>query len=79
MLHYAVRGVMHESAIKCDVDPGRLSFLHAVRLIRRKCLAAGAIAPSRQDAWHQAILTEILDERLPPDGIAATRRASSAK
>jgi len=49
MLHYAVRGVMHEAAIKGDVDPDRLSFLHAVRVIRRKCLAAGAIPPSRQD------------------------------
>ncbi len=46
MLHYAVRGVMHEAAIKGDVDPDRLSFLHAVRVIRRKCLAAGAIPPS---------------------------------
>lgn len=46
MLHYAVRGVMHEAAIKADIDPDRLSFLHAVRVIRRKCLAAGAIPPS---------------------------------
>ncbi|HUM08310.1 MAG TPA: IS4 family transposase [Acidocella sp.] len=48
MLHYAVRGVMHEAAIKADIDPDRLSFLHAVRVIRRKCLAAGAIPPSGQ-------------------------------
>ena len=48
MLHYAVRGVMHAAAIKGDVDPDRLSFLHAVRVIRRKCLVAGAISPSRQ-------------------------------
>ena len=46
MLHYAVRGVMHEAALKADIDPDRLSFLHAVRVIRRKCLAAGAIPPS---------------------------------
>jgi hypothetical protein len=46
MLHYAVRGVMHEAAIKADIDPDRLSFLHAVRVIRRKILAAGAIPPS---------------------------------
>lgn len=46
MLHYAVRGVMHEAAIKADIDPDRLSFLHAVRVIRRKCLAAGSIPPS---------------------------------
>jgi len=40
--------VMHEAALKADIDPDRLSFLHAVRVIRRKFLAAGAISPSRQ-------------------------------
>jgi hypothetical protein len=48
MLHYAVRGVMHEAAIKADIDPDRLSFLHAVRVIRRKFIAAGDIPPSKQ-------------------------------
>jgi hypothetical protein len=46
MLHFAIRGVMHEAAIKGNVDPDRLSFVHAVRVIRRKCLAAGGISPS---------------------------------
>lgn len=46
MLHYAVRSVMHEAAVKADIDPDRLSFLHAVRVIRRKFIAAGAIPPS---------------------------------
>lgn len=46
MLHYAVRGLMHEAAIQADIDPDRLSFLHAVRVIRRKSLAAAAIPPS---------------------------------
>lgn len=46
MLHFAVRGLMHEAAIKADLDPDRLSFIHAVRVIRRKCLAAGGIPPS---------------------------------
>jgi Insertion element 4 transposase N-terminal/Transposase DDE domain len=48
MLHYAVRGVMHEAAIKADIDPDRLSFLHAVRVIRRKSISAGAIPPSKK-------------------------------
>jgi hypothetical protein len=45
---YAVRGVMHEAAIKADIDPDRLSFLHAVRVIRRKFIAAGVIPPSKE-------------------------------
>ena len=46
MLHFAVRGVMHEAALKAGIDPDRLSFVHAVRVIRRKFLAAGGVPPS---------------------------------
>jgi hypothetical protein len=37
---------MHEAAIKADADPDRLSFLHAVRVIRRKLATVHAIPPS---------------------------------
>ena len=36
MAHFAVRGIMHEAALKADEDPDRLSYVHAVRVIRRK-------------------------------------------
>jgi len=36
MAHFAIRGLMHEAALKADEDPGRLSFLDAVRVVRRK-------------------------------------------
>jgi hypothetical protein len=46
MAHFAVRGLMHEAALSAEVDPDRLSFLHAVRVVRRKMAAFGAIPPS---------------------------------
>ena len=46
MAHFAVRGLMHEAALSADEDPDRLSFLHAVRVVRRKMAAFGAIPPS---------------------------------
>jgi hypothetical protein len=46
MAHFAVRGLMHEAALRADEDPDRLSFLHAVRVVRRKMAAFGAIPPS---------------------------------
>jgi len=46
MAHFAVRGLMHEAALKADVDPDQLSFLHAVRVVRRKLAAVHAIPPS---------------------------------
>ena len=48
MAHFAIRGLMHEAALKADKDPDRLSFLHAVRVIRRKLPAFLAIPPSVQ-------------------------------
>ena len=40
-------GLMHEAALKSGEDPDRLSFLHAVRVIRRKMAIFGAIPPLR--------------------------------
>jgi hypothetical protein len=48
MLHFAVRGLMHEAALQVDEDPDRLSFLHAVRVVRRKLPFFGAFSPSGQ-------------------------------
>ena len=45
MAHFAIRGLMHEAALKADEDPDRLSFIHAVRVIRRKLPRFSAISP----------------------------------
>lgn len=50
MAHFAIRGLMHEAALKADEDPDRLSFLHAVRVIRRKIFAYGAIPPCEEES-----------------------------
>ncbi|HEV2247794.1 MAG TPA: IS4 family transposase [Terriglobia bacterium] len=46
MTHFAVRGLMHEAALKEGEDPDRLSFLHAVQVVRRKVPQFVAIPPS---------------------------------
>ena len=46
MAHFAIRSLMHEAAFKADVDPDRLSFVHAVRVIRRKMASFAALPPS---------------------------------
>jgi Insertion element 4 transposase N-terminal/Transposase DDE domain len=48
MAHFAIRTLIHEAALTADEDPDRLSFIHAVRVIRRKLPAAVAIPPSSQ-------------------------------
>jgi len=63
MAHFAIRGLMHEAALKADEDPDRLSFLHAVRVIRRKMAAYGAI-PLQRGKPFIGVLGEILEERV---------------
>jgi IS4 transposase len=50
MAHFAVRGLMHEAALRAEEDPDRLSFLHAVRVVRRKIAVYGAIPPSAPES-----------------------------
>jgi hypothetical protein len=46
LAHVAIRGLMHEAALRADEDPDRLSFLHAVRVVRRKLPLFAALPPS---------------------------------
>lgn len=46
MAHFAIRGLMHEAALKADEDPDRLSFVHSVRVVRRKMATFAAFPPS---------------------------------
>ncbi len=48
LAHFAIRGLMHEAALRANEDPDRLSFLHAVRVVRRKLPLFAALPPSGQ-------------------------------
>ena len=43
LAHYAVRRLIHEAARKVDEDPDRLSFVHAVRVVRRRVENPGGL------------------------------------
>jgi hypothetical protein len=49
MAHFAIRGLMHEAALRADEDPDRLSFLHAVRVVQRRMARFAAIPPSAEE------------------------------
>lgn len=49
MAHFAIRGLMHEAALKADVDPDRLSFVHSVRVVQRRLARYAAIPPSAEE------------------------------
>lgn len=50
MAHFAIRGLMHEAALKADEDPDRLSFLHSVRVVQRRMARYAAIPPSAEES-----------------------------
>jgi hypothetical protein len=47
LTYFAIRGLMHEAALRGSEDPDRLSFAHAVEVIRRK-LYTFSISPLRR-------------------------------
>lgn len=46
LTHFAIRGLMHEAALRAQEDPQRLSYSHAVRILRRRLPQFGVIPPS---------------------------------
>jgi hypothetical protein len=46
---FAVRGLMHEAAVRATEDPDRLSFVHAVRVVRRRLAVFAALPPSAEE------------------------------
>jgi hypothetical protein len=49
MAHFAVRGLMHEAALRTQEDPDRMSFIHTVRVVRRKLPIFHTIPPRGVD------------------------------
>lgn len=45
LAHRAVRSLMNEAALRQNLDPDRLSFTHAIRVIRRKLAVMPALPP----------------------------------
>jgi hypothetical protein len=46
LTHYAVRHLMREAADQADLDPDRMSFIRALRVIRRQVTGQASFSPS---------------------------------
>ena len=46
LAHFAIRSLMHDAAVQADIDPHELSFVHTVRIIRRKMSRPVSFSPS---------------------------------
>lgn len=65
LAHYAVRVLMHEAALRVEVDVDRLSFVHALEVVRDAVAEFQMVAVEQQQALYERMLQEIAAKRLP--------------
>ena len=63
--HLAIRTLMHQAARRAGLDPDRLSFSGALRVLRRAIRQAQRTRPARAHRCQAQLLTDLLAERLP--------------
>jgi hypothetical protein len=51
LTHFAIRGLMHEAALKANEDTDVLSYIHAVRVVRRKIASFAVTPPSEPGSF----------------------------
>jgi hypothetical protein len=65
LAHYAVRWLMHQAALQAEIDPDRLSFVHALEIVRDAVPEFQLVAPAQQAALYARLLDDIAAKRLP--------------
>ena len=63
--HLAIRTLMHQAAHRAGLDPDRLSFSGALRVLRRAIPRAQRTRSERSPRLQAQLLTDLLAERLP--------------
>lgn len=63
--HYVVRAIMHDAAVQKDLDPDRLSFTNAVRIIHDAIPEFQMTIPEQLPRLYQRLLNDIARHRLP--------------
>jgi hypothetical protein len=65
LAHYAVRRIMHDAAQQAGLDPDRLSFTNALRIICDAVAEFQMVAVEQRPALYQRLLADIARYRLP--------------
>jgi hypothetical protein len=63
--HYLIRCLMHEAALAAGADPDRISFVHALRVIREAISDFEIAAPELLPGLYARLLRDIAAGRLP--------------
>ena len=65
LAHFIIRFLMHEAALLADVDPDRLSFVHALEVVKDSISEFQMVARSQLTLLYQRLLRDIARGRLP--------------
>lgn len=65
LAHYAVRMLMHEAALQADLDPDRLSFAHALEVVRDAVPEFQLVVPEQVPLLYTRLLLDLAARRLP--------------
>lgn len=66
LAHYCLRFLMHEAALHAGVDPDRISFVHALRLLQDAIPEFQMTAPEDWPGLHTRLLEDMAAKLLPP-------------
>ena len=66
LAHVAVRSLMHAAAVEADLDPDRLSFVHALEVIRAAVPEFQQTTPAELPRLAARMLRDMTRELLPP-------------
>jgi hypothetical protein len=77
--HYAIRFLMHEAALQSDLDPDRLSFVHALRVIADAVPEFQMVALSQLTHLYHRLLQDIADGRIPKRRLRSNPRVVKRK
>jgi hypothetical protein len=77
--HYIIRALMHEAAQQAHLDPDRLSFVGAVRVLRNAVPEFQMTAPEQLPALYQRLLRDIARKRLPKRRLRSNPRVVKRK
>ena len=77
--HYIIRTCMYQAAQQAHLDPDRLSFIGAVRVLQQAGPEFQMTAPEQLPALYQRLLRDIARKRLPPRRLRSNPRVVKRK
>lgn len=65
LAHFALRALMHQAAVRARLDPDRLSFVHALEVVRIAIPEFQMTAPAQHGSLCQRLLRDLVSALLP--------------